>query len=301
MKLVILDLEWNGTYSRRLKGFINEIIEFGAVMTNDRLEVIDTFEVLVRPQVGKKISGKIETLTNISNQDLSGGMLFMQAVSRFRKWADGAPILTWGTSDILALIENCRYFGGDGRIPFLRQYIDLQKYCEAQMDYDPHKQMGLSTAAQLLGISEEEFDHHRALDDSLLSLECLKKLYDPEKLQSFMETADREFYKKIQFKTVVVCDLDHPLIKRTDMTFHCDQCGRRAHRLTPWEFRNKSFRAKFECRGCGHKFTGRLQFKLKYEGLVVKRAFLPFEEKPKEAPSGEADVLDVTPERLQEE
>ena len=77
MKLVILDLEWNGTYSRRLKGFINEIIEFGAVMTNDRLEVIDTFEVLVRPQVGKKISGKIETLTNISNQDLSGGMLFM--------------------------------------------------------------------------------------------------------------------------------------------------------------------------------------------------------------------------------
>ena len=61
MKLVILDLEWNGTYSRRLKGFINEIIEFGAVMTNDRLEVIDTFEVLVRPQVGKKISGKIET------------------------------------------------------------------------------------------------------------------------------------------------------------------------------------------------------------------------------------------------
>ena len=31
MDIVILDLEWNGTYSRRLKGYINEIIEFGAV------------------------------------------------------------------------------------------------------------------------------------------------------------------------------------------------------------------------------------------------------------------------------
>ena len=31
MNIVILDLEWNGAYSRRLHGFINEIIEFGAV------------------------------------------------------------------------------------------------------------------------------------------------------------------------------------------------------------------------------------------------------------------------------
>ena len=31
MEYVILDLEWNGTYSRRKQGFINEIIEFGAV------------------------------------------------------------------------------------------------------------------------------------------------------------------------------------------------------------------------------------------------------------------------------
>lgn len=27
MNIVILDLEWNGAYSRRLHGFINEIIE----------------------------------------------------------------------------------------------------------------------------------------------------------------------------------------------------------------------------------------------------------------------------------
>ena len=49
---VILDLEWNGTYSRRIKGFINEIIEFGAVKVDESLNILDTYEALVRPQVG---------------------------------------------------------------------------------------------------------------------------------------------------------------------------------------------------------------------------------------------------------
>ena len=53
MNFVILDLEWNGTYSRRIKSFINEIIEFGAVKVDEQLHIIDTFEALVRPQVGQ--------------------------------------------------------------------------------------------------------------------------------------------------------------------------------------------------------------------------------------------------------
>ena len=35
MKYVILDLEWNGTYSHKKKGFLKEIIEFGAVKFDD--------------------------------------------------------------------------------------------------------------------------------------------------------------------------------------------------------------------------------------------------------------------------
>ena len=105
MNFVILDLEWNGTYSRRLKGFMNEIIEFGAVKVDECLHVLDTFDALVRPQVGKKISGKIKTLTNITNEELANGLQFMQVMSRFRKWMGDAVLMTWGTSDILALIE----------------------------------------------------------------------------------------------------------------------------------------------------------------------------------------------------
>lgn len=125
--IVILDLEWNGTYSKRLKGFINEIIEFGAVKVDDNLQLADTFSLLVRPQVGKKISGKIATLTNITDEELESGRQFMQVVSRFRKWAGDCILMTWGTSDILTLIENCRYFSGSDRIPFLTDYVDFRR------------------------------------------------------------------------------------------------------------------------------------------------------------------------------
>jgi len=279
MNFVILDLEWNGTYSRRLKGFINEIIEFGAVKTDKDLNIIDAFSSFVRPQVGKHISGKIKTLTNITNEELSTGLQFMQVTSQFKKWIGDAVVMTWGTSDVLALIENCRYFCGNEHIPFLKKYVNLQSYCEQRLHYDTTKQMGLSTSAQLFGIGEEDIDHHRALDDSLLSLRCLKELYDKSSFVPFIQNAEaKEFYDKIMFKTVIVCDLSNPLVKRSDMIFHCDICGRRALRQGEWQLKNKSYRAKFFCKRCQHQFYGRIQFKLKYDGLVVKKCVLPFVE-----------------------
>lgn len=284
MNFVILDLEWNGTYSRRLKGFINEIIEFGAVKVNESMQILDTFDALVRPQIGKKISGKIKTLTNITNEELANGLQFMQVMSRFRKWMGDAVLMTWGTSDILTLIENSRYFCGSDRIPFLKQYINLQSYCEQMLHYDHAKQMGLSTSAHLLGIDEADIAHHRAMDDSLLSLRCLERLYRKDVLISFIEDARTDaFYEKITFKTMIICDLSNPLIKRTDMMFHCDACGRRASREGEWHLKNKSYRAGFYCKHCGNRFTGRVQFKLKYDGMVVKKCIIPKKEEEQQS------------------
>lgn len=284
MKLVILDLEWNGTYSRRLKGYINEIIEFGAVKVDESLTVVDSFHAFVRPQVGKRISGKIQSLTHLSNKDLADGVLFMQAVSRFKKWAADAVILTWGTSDLLALIENCRYFCGNGRIPFLKYYVDLQSYCESRLPGIGGMQMGLSTCAQLLGIEADESEHHRALNDSVLSLECFRRLYDHDRFMSMIQDVDDpDFYPRLTFKTVILSDWENPLVQQADMTIHCDQCGRVAERQGEWLIKNKSFRAEFYCDFCEHRFIGRVQLKLKYDGLLIKRKTFPFQpEQPAE-------------------
>ncbi len=277
MNFVVLDLEWNGAYSRRLGGFLNEIIEFGAVRASGGGgQAPDTFEALICPQVGKKISGKVSTLTSITSEDLREGVRFLEAVSRFGRWAGNAVVMTWGTSDILALIENCRYFHGSDRIPFLRRYVDLQEYCERILGCDRVRQVGLDSAARMLDVDPESFRHHRALGDSLLELACFRKLYRPETLKPFIQNAEkRDFYDRMEFKTTDICDLNHPLIRPEYLTFCCDRCGRRARRVGDWQLRNKSFRAEFFCRACAHRFYGRVQFKLKYDGLTVRKSVLP--------------------------
>lgn len=281
MNIVILDLEWNGSYSRRLKHFINEIIEFGAVKCDEQLHIIDTFSVLVRPLVGKKISSKIETLTSITNERLQEGVQFTQAMSLFKKWLGGDVLLmTWGTSDILALIENCRYYYGNDTIPFLTDYVDMQRYIQDRAGFGHTRQLGLAPAAELLQVKLSGVSHHNALDDSLLSLACLQKVYTPESLRPFIEDGRlKRFYDKITFKTTYICDMDSPLVQRTDFVFECGRCGHRAKRTEPWKLRNKSFRAVFTCPSCGSRFMAQVQLKQKFEGVIVKKKMVPIVEK----------------------
>ena len=73
MDFIIMDLEWNNTYARKTKGFINEIIEIGAVKLDENLNFKDKFSCLVRPQIGKKLRGSVKELTNITNEEVRSG------------------------------------------------------------------------------------------------------------------------------------------------------------------------------------------------------------------------------------
>ncbi len=291
--IVILDLEWNAAYSRRLKGYINEIIEFGAVKCGPDLTEKDTFSCFVKPQVGKHLNAVTASLTNLTESSLTGGYTFMGAVSKFRRWAGDCAIMTWGTSDILTLVENCRYFSGSGNVPFLSRYCNLQRYVQERMPEASaaeasQGQMGLSRAAELLGLDVSGMEHHRALDDSLMTLEILKRVYDAEALRPFLDTCDEEFYRRITFKTTYICDLHSPLVEKSHLRFTCPKCGGKAKRTTRWALKNKGFRAEFCCTACGHPFVGRLLIKQKYEGLIVnKKTYpVPIIELPRKASPG---------------
>lgn len=288
MDIVILDLEWNAAYSRRLKGYINEIIEFGAVKCGPDLSVKDTFACFVKPQVSKRISALVSDLTSITDEALTDGAAFMQAVSRFRKWAGDCLIMTWGTADILTLVENCRYFSGQEQVPFLQRYCDLQRYAEIRMGLGTAEQLGLEKAAELLELDLSAMEHHRAKDDSLMALEILKKIYDPETVQAVSRVCDPEFYRRITFKTSYICDLKSPLVEKSHLRFICPKCGGESRRTSRWALKNKGFRAEFRCRACGYPFAGRLIIKQKYEGLNVnKKTFpVPVIEKPRAAVPG---------------
>ena len=111
MNYVILDLEWNTAFSHKKKKYVNEIIEFGAVKTDENMEIIDTFSMLITPQIGKKLSSHIQELTHLTNEELtSANNTFSHVIKCFEKFLGTGVLLTWSTSDILTLIENYNYY-----------------------------------------------------------------------------------------------------------------------------------------------------------------------------------------------
>ena len=284
MNYVILDLEFNGTYSKKRHKFFNEIIEFGAVKLDEKLNIIGTFSELVAPQISKKLNSHVSALTHITFEELSESHnTFTHVMSQFKKFAGESMLLTWGLSDILVLMENCKYYFGNESHDFLPYYCNLQTYCQDALDYhDRAKMLGLSTCAELLGISFEEESLHRALSDAKLSFLCFEKLYDYYLLSKTMEKIDTEFYKKITFKNYAICDMKDPEIDSREMFFVCDQCGRKARRKTKWKLKNKSFRARFRCFWCRREFEGRITFKRTYSGVNIDKRIveIPDETKP---------------------
>lgn len=116
--------------------------------------------------------------------------------------------MTWGITDIYVLMENTKYFLQDDRLYFIDNYTNLQDYCEDMLiqkniknnEKSAGKQMGLTTATELLEISLDNISHHRALDDSIIAYECFKNLYSYPILLSHIQKFNDEFYRKLTFK-----------------------------------------------------------------------------------------------------
>lgn len=274
MSYVILDLEWNGSYSKREHRYVNEIIEFGAVKTDDKFNITDTFSMLISPQIGKKLCAKVKSLTRITNEELQNeGYTFMHAVSEFQKFLEDSVLLTWGTSDILALIENYAYYEHKSELPFLKSYCNLQEYCESCLGIkNASSQLGLSACAEMLSISFDAEEQHRAFADAELSLKCLTNLIDRFPIEPFISDATKSiFYDRMLFKTHFLTDIDNPEVDKKKMFFDCEECGKRAKKTSAWKVRNKCFVADFVCENCNKKFTGKISFKKKFDCVVVKK------------------------------
>lgn len=289
MNYIVIDLEWNGSWSKKAHGYFNEIIEVGAVKVDEQMRIVDEFRAAIKPVVSKKLSTIVTDLTNITAEELEDGTTFTGMMRQLSKWMGKEPstVLTWSTTDLLVLMENCRYFYGRQEIPFLNNYMDFQVYAQQRMGVDTSKQLGLARAGEMLDIPEDDMSLHRALDDSKLTAAILQKVYDKESFVRAIWPVDEEFYKRITFKTTIIKDIDDPLVKRSEMCFNCPDCGQNMKRKGSWRFRSRAFCAEFSCRRCEKKYGGRVQFRIKYEGVEIKKKLveiLPKVEETAEAP-----------------
>ncbi len=278
MQYIVFDLEWNNVYGRKIKGFINEIIEIGAVKLDENLNEVSTFSSFVRPCIGKRLRGSVKKLTNITNDDVQSGEPFTQVFSAFRKWVGSQPtvMLTWGDGDIRVLIENYKYLNGIAFIPFLTDYVDLQTFVQRKVPTEKGQQIGLGKAAEVLGIDDKTYSHHRALDDSRLSAECFKKVFDSDDILNFIKVCSNDFYAKLAFKPHPISNLKSPLIDKKQLTYVCPDCKINAQRQKEWKYSNRFFRTVFRCPCCGKLTKVSVRFMRMYDRVDVKKTALPY-------------------------
>lgn len=274
MTFIILDLEWNGVYLKRLRRYFNEIFEIGAVKMNESLEFVDTFHAVVKPVMSRKLTSAVQNLTGIEENELKKGIPFSQAISRLRKWiADpSAVIMTWSTTDLVVMLDNCKYFLNQDKIPFMKKYADLQAYFHLKMGSASSQQTGLGRACEILGIDSEGMDKHRALDDSILTGQVFSRIYEKDSFKRFVFNADEDFYNRLTYKTTIISDIDNEHVDISDLKFKCSICENPLKKTSEWNFKSRAFYADFICEACNMAYTARVQVKLKYDGAETSKS-----------------------------
>lgn len=274
MEYVIFDLEWNTAFVKQDHSFVNEIIEFGAVKLNSRLEEASRFSSFVKPSINSKLRSHVKRLTNISNSDLKDAENYETVSGRFAEWvgdSDDVIFMSWGDTDIRTLISNDQYFYGTPEIPYMDSYLDLQRFFMSEQGLPLSKQLSLVNAAEMVNIDPDTYKNHRALDDSLLTADCLRAVFNKERIREQMIPCDREFYERMLFHPHFVCDINDPSVDRTALNCSCIKCGKPAERTSDWRTVNNSFQAYFRCNDCDTSYRVNVQFRRLYDRVNIKK------------------------------
>ena len=272
MYYIIMDLEWNNAFVHRTKSFMNEIIEVGAVMLNEELEEISEFSCFVKSRIGKKIRSNIKKLTHITNDDMRSGEPFEAVMKKFEDWIGNREnvILTWGNSDIRVIIENFRLLTGRETVPFLSNYTDVQRYFQIKRNIPVDKQLGLFNAAEDVGMDPNSFSHHRALDDSLLTAECFRRVRDDD-FERYIQPCDNTFYERPFFKPHAISNINSPLVDKSLLNYTCEECGVKGKIIKNWRYSNQYFRATYVCPQCGKQVRVAVRFKKYFDCLDTRK------------------------------
>lgn len=275
MIYLVLDLEWNGAYSKKTHGYFNEIIEIGAVKLSESREITGQLDLFIRPVVSRKLTKLVTDLTGITQEQVKDGISFPAALSRLRRFIgkDEVTIMTWSNTDLLVLMENCRYFLGNDRLPFSFSYIDLQAYAQQRLSLGS-QQIALEKFAQLLNLDQKQVEFHHAIDDSFVTARIFQSVYEASSFTQTARTADEDFYRRLAYHPTYIKDLNDPLIHRSDLLFSCEICGRNLRRTGKWKSFHHSFSAPFQCQHCSVEYIGRVQARRQYDGVEIKKRLL---------------------------
>lgn len=188
--LLVIDLEATAGVDKDGNQTNNFIIDIGAVLLNRELQVVSTFETLVKPE--EEISEFITKLTHIDNKMVEDEDLFPVAIDRFHNWLnnslDGRSIkkvrlCAWGTYFDIPLLRKV-YNKYKLDFPFSGTAFDIKTMALMWHSLSGRKtdKLQVSTVAKAMNISAEG-SYHRAITDAKVEAEILKRVWND--LQGF--------------------------------------------------------------------------------------------------------------------
>lgn len=188
-KNVILDLEFCSIKQKRNKGlqYMNhEVIQFGAVMLDEFMQVIDEFSCFVNPEYAI-VTKNITSLTGITSEDLDGAPCFKQALEEFLGWIgndiNDTYIYSWSDIDEHQIKNEVKEKDIiDSRLDIIfDHWIDFQKEFGAKIGYSSQP---ISLVNALASVDLDfEGKQHNALNDSRNTARLFKLCADKEQFE----------------------------------------------------------------------------------------------------------------------
>ncbi len=265
MNYIVFDLEWNqAAYKIDEEGDIPfEIIEIGAAKLNEKMERVDTFHTLIRPQVYPFLLRRTKELTGWTDKDLDEkGIYFEEACERFLQWCGKEYVFcSWGPGDVTQLERNMAYY--KIRIPWKYpvRFLDVQKL------YALDRKEGKTRRTLEYAVTEMEIPaegtFHHAIDDAkntaaILSRLPFEELISYYSIDYYRIPKNRFEERTFQFKTYSkfvskAYPLKEEVFKnRRIRELYCFECGKRLTKVVPWFSDNgRSYVAIGECKEHG--------------------------------------------------
>lgn len=163
---VVIDLEMCNVPKGRRSKFraANEIIEIGAVLLDERLQITDQFKTFVRPQFGW-IDQHIENLTRIKPKQVSSAPTFSEALEMFFQWLpEDVTMVAWSDNDARQLRKESKLksIESERLDNLLENSMDCQRMFGEKIDSP--KTYALSEALIIADVEYDEGAHDGLID-----------------------------------------------------------------------------------------------------------------------------------------
>ena len=175
MNFIVFDLEatcWEGWDKSQ-----NETIEIGAVLINDKNEIVSEFQQFIKPLKHPVLSEFCKELTSIKQSDVDKAPYFGEVIENFKTWfncgSEDYVLCSWGFYDRKQFESDCKIHGLDDT--WVDKHISLKHQYGKFMKL--RRAIGMKNALINENI-ELDGTHHRGIDDARNIAKIFRKYFD---------------------------------------------------------------------------------------------------------------------------